>query len=541
MELDKKNDPDMVADDEVTDQLARLANQDEHDIGKRESFRRFPKSYLWCLYAVFLVLLGSFENQAAGVILGIPKFREDFGHQFNDEHVIDASWQAAFNGAPIATAVMGALGGGQLADWIGRKKVIMMALVIAYGAITMELLATSPALFLGGKLLNGFSIGAIQGITVTYIGEVTPLALRGIFTCLSALSYTIGPLIVALIVNETGDLPNRWAYRAVFVAQYGFAAIATLFVAFMPESPWWLASKDRDEAALKSLNNLGHRGDEGQKRLAAIKHTLAQVSSETAGATYIECFRKSNLRRTIVSIAPLCIQSLSGVMFAAGYSTYYMQRAGYSTAMSFKLQITQQVLSTIGNVMSWWLIDRVGRRSLTFWGLFVLTIILFATGSLAIFADREPGGPEARATVAFILIYCWWYNATIGATAYTVLCEVSTSRLRIKTIAIGLAAQNSLNVMFSFVLPYLFNPDHLNLGAKISYIFGVLAIISLVFLWFYHPETAGRTYEELDEMFMKKVPARKFKSYQPDTAAMGEVVKAAFEKEELQGEVTHRA
>lgn len=67
---------------------------------------------------------------------------------------------------------MGALGGGQLADWIGRKKVIMMALVIAYGAITMELLATSPALFLGGKLLNGFSIGAIQGITVTYIGEV---------------------------------------------------------------------------------------------------------------------------------------------------------------------------------------------------------------------------------------------------------------------------------------------------------------------------------------------------------------------------------
>ncbi|RNJ53027.1 hypothetical protein D7B24_002534 [Verticillium nonalfalfae] len=241
---------------------------------------------------------------------------------FNDEHIIDTSWQAAFNGAPIATAVIDALG-------------------------------------------------------VTYIGEVTPLTLRGIFTCLSTLSYTIGPLIVALIVNETGDLPNRWAYRAIF-----------------------LASKDRDEAALKSLNNLGHRGDEGQKRLAAIKHTLAQVISKT-------------------------------------------------------------------------LIDRVGRRSLTFYGLFVLTIILFATGSLAIFADREPGGPEAR--------------------------------------------------------------------AKISYIFGVLAIISLVFLWFYYPETAGRIYEELDEMFIKQVPARKFKSYQPNTTALGKVVKAAFEKEELQGEVTHRA
>ncbi|KAM0276528.1 hypothetical protein ACHAQH_006678 [Verticillium albo-atrum] len=288
----------------------------------------------------------------------------------------------------------------------------------------MEFVATSPALFLGGKRLNGFSIGAVQGVTVTYIGEVRD----SIFSAC--------------------DLPSRWAYRAVFVAQYGFAAFAAAFVAFMPESPWLLASKDRDEAVLKALTNHGHRGDEAHNRLAAIKHTpWPMVSSETAGATYFECFRKSNLRRTIISIAPLGIQSLGGVVFAAGYSTYYMQRAGYSTAMTFKLQITQQVLSTIGNVMSWWLIDRVGRRGLTFWGLFVLTIILFAPGSLAIFADHQPGGTEARATVAFILIYCWGYNATIGATAHTVLCEVSTSRLRIKTIAIGLATQNRISMM----------------------------------------------------------------------------------------------
>lgn len=65
--------------------------------------------------------------------------------------------------------------------------------------------------------------------------QVTPLALRGLFTCFSALSYTLGPLVCALIVNDTGDLPNRWAYRAVFCAQYGFAAVATAGVFFMPE------------------------------------------------------------------------------------------------------------------------------------------------------------------------------------------------------------------------------------------------------------------------------------------------------------------
>lgn len=124
-----------------------------------------------------------------------------------------------------------------------------------------------------------------------------------------------------------------------------------------------------------------------------------------------------------------------------------------------------------------------------------------------------------------ILLYCWWYNVTIGATAYTILCETSTSRLRVKTIAIGLALQNALQTMWSFVLPYLFNPDKLNLGGRLGFIFGGLSFICLVYLWFYQPETAGRTYEELDEMFMKNVPARLFRTYRTDAQAMGEAVK----------------
>lgn len=65
--------------------------------------------------------------------------------------------------------------------------------------------------------------------------QVTPVTLRGLFTCLSALSYTLGPLVCALIVNYTGNVNTRWAYRAVFCAQYGFAAVATAGVFFMPE------------------------------------------------------------------------------------------------------------------------------------------------------------------------------------------------------------------------------------------------------------------------------------------------------------------
>lgn len=64
---------------------------------------------------------------------------------------------------------------------------------------------------------------------------MTPLALRGILTCLTAFMYTLGPLTVAIIVNYTGTVDSRWAYRSVFCAQYGFLAIATPGVFFMPE------------------------------------------------------------------------------------------------------------------------------------------------------------------------------------------------------------------------------------------------------------------------------------------------------------------
>lgn len=215
---------------------------------------------------------------------------------------------------------------------------------------------------------------------------------------------------------------------------------------------------------------------------------------------------------------PLLIQAFSGIGFVAGYFTYYLQLAGYSTDQSYKIQIAQPVLSIVGNLMAAATVDYVGRRNLTFWGLMVLTVFLLITGGLGLGRSQ----PVVEGTVAFILIFSWWYNVSIGSTAFSLLCEVSTSRLRVKTIAIGYALSNSINVMWQFVIPFMFNPDQANLGAKIAFIFGGLCLLSLAYLWFYQPETAGRSYQELDEMFAKGIPARKFKSYRTDAQIQNE-------------------
>jgi hypothetical protein len=209
------------------------------------------------------------------------------------------------------------------------------------------------------------------------------------------------------------------------------------------------------------------------------------------------------------------VQIWTGVIFTALYSTYYAQLAGYSTSMSFKLLVVQQILAMTGNMMSWTLIDRAGRRGLTVYGTLGLTALLWIMGGLAVGGSRA----QLKGAVAMVLVYAWLYNLTIGATAYTYLTEVATARLRAKTIAIGLATQSGFGLMWSFVLPYLFNPDKADLGGKVGFIFGGLAIPCFVFLWWYQPETAGRSYDELDEMFMKRIPARAFGRYQTEARA----------------------
>lgn len=85
--------------------LSDVANQEQHEEGILESLKKYPKASFWCLFACWVLTLTGFENQAGGAVLGIPRFRQDFGHRFGDDFVLPAAWQSAFNAAPAATWV----------------------------------------------------------------------------------------------------------------------------------------------------------------------------------------------------------------------------------------------------------------------------------------------------------------------------------------------------------------------------------------------------------------------------------------------------
>jgi MFS transporter, SP family, general alpha glucoside:H+ symporter len=76
--------------------------------------------------------------------------------------------------------------------------------------------------------------------------------------------------------------------------------------------------------------------------------------------------------------------------------------------------------------------------------------------------------------------------------------------------------------MWAFVIPFIFNPDRANLGAKTAFIFGAFSILSTAYLWWYHPETSRRSFEELDEMFVKGVPAWQFENCKSESREQAE-------------------
>ena len=97
-----ENQKNPVAIEATEDDMGHLANQEDHETSRIQAIRNNPWAFAWCLFAVWTTLLVSFENQASGIVIGIPQFRKDFGSYFEGDYVIPASWQSAFSAAPVA-------------------------------------------------------------------------------------------------------------------------------------------------------------------------------------------------------------------------------------------------------------------------------------------------------------------------------------------------------------------------------------------------------------------------------------------------------
>ena len=134
--------------------------------------------------------------------------------------------------------------------------------------------------------------------------------------------------------------------------------------------------------------------------------------------------------------------------------------------------------------------------------------------------DCIPGRPSSViwAESSLMVIWNFAYDLSVGPICFVIISEASATRVRSKSIAVATAAQAIIGIVMTVAIPYMINADEANMQGKLGFFFGGLAALCFSWAYFRMPETMGRTYEELDLLFDRRVPARQFKNYRIDMA-----------------------
>ncbi|ORY56140.1 sugar porter family MFS transporter [Pseudomassariella vexata] len=487
------------------------AVQQEHSLTFTQAVQLYPTAVGWSAFVSLGVIMLAFDPQLLGNLYATPQFQADFGYEFEGSYIISAPWQTGLSmGNPVGQ-VVGALVSAYPMDIFGRKYTFGVCVILTAGLVFIQFFARSLEVLLVGELLGGLVLGCYVVIAPAYASEVCPLALRGHLTSYTNLCFVMGQFLANGVTAGTSKLNTHWAYSIPFALQWFWIAVIIPGMFFIPESPWWLVRKGRMNEAENALRALSSKGVNVEATLAAIAETDRLEQEIEAGSTYIDCVKGINLRRTEISVGVYCTQVLSGI-YLINYGTYFFQLAGLRTEDAFSMGIGFLAVGFVGTVLSWFLLVRFGRRSIYLNGLLVLIVLQLIIGILDCIPGRPSGVTWAESTL--MLVWNFAYDLSIGPVCFTLIGECSATRVRSKTIAIATAAQGLLGIVMTVAIPYMINPDQANMQGKLGFFFGGLAFLCYIWAFFRIPETKGRTYEELDLLFNKNLPARKFKGYQ---------------------------
>ena len=449
-------------------------------------------------------------------MIGVPAFRRDYGYVFEDQYVIPASWQTAFN----VISSPGQFFGGFLCSWaadrFGRKNALLLGVLFCTGGIIGEIVASTRVAFLCSKLVLGFGLGFYLTLGPMMTSEITPVVFRGIATAGVNLGIALGQLLSNSVIAGFGNREDRWSYCGPFAVQLMFVAFLLAGYPFAPESPIYLVRKGRSNDALQALKKLYGPDVDLQAKLTLIENTIAEEGGKKG--TILDCFRGTDRIRTIISMGVFVCQHAVGIIFVLGFSSYFFQLAGLDTSKSFDLGVGVTACGVAGNFASWFVINNVGRRKIFVSGMAALTAMLMFIGIMDVVPTSGAKWVQAATTVIWAFVYFF----TIGAMAFAILGEASSSALRAPTMALATATQAVMGTAMNFAIPYMVNPDEGNLKGKVGFVFGGLGLIGTIWSFFFVPELKGRTFREIDIMFFDRIPPRKMGSYHIPVSALAE-------------------
>lgn len=510
MHADKEKHADTMA----LENAVREATAAEHELTFVQAIKLYPKAVAWSVLLSTAIVMEGYDTLLLPTFFASPEFQKKYGAvQPNGSHVISAAWRSGLTNGASVGEIIGLQLTGVVQDRYGYRKTILGALLGVTGFIFVVFFAQNLQTLLAGEILCGVCWGVFQTLTTAYASEVCPVALRAYLTTYVNLCWVIGQLIGAGVQRGMLGVHSQWSYHIPFAIQWAWPVPLIIGCFLAPESPWWHVRQGNIDAAKHSLRRLisnDHADSQVNidNLIAMMLQTNELECEETVGTRYRDCFKKVNLRRTEIVCIVWLIQHFCGSTFM-GYSTNFYESAGLATADSFDMTIVQYALGFMGTVGSWFVIARAGRRTIYLTGLCVLCMLQFTIG-FASLARADPSRDWGIGTM--LLLFTFVYDFTVGPLTYSLVSELSSTRLRAKSIVLARNVYNVGGIVVNILSNYQLTSTAWNWGAKTGFFWAGSGLICISWAFFRLPEPSGRTYGELDVLFERRVPARKFKT-----------------------------
>ncbi|KAL2802977.1 general substrate transporter [Aspergillus granulosus] len=501
------------------DLIRQAQESDEADrkLTIRQALAKYKKAVFWAMFLSTSLIMEGYDLVLVTSFYGQTQFKERFGvyDTKSDQKLIPAEWQAGISNSALVGQLVGLMANAICQDRFGCRRTMIFFMAWMTVVIFIPVFTPSLPVLAFGEAMCGVSWGVFQTLSTGYASEVVPTILRPYVTAYTCMCWGAGILLSSGVVRTVAGIDGDMGWRLPFILQWIWPIPIIVGTYFAPESPWNSVRRNKEEEAKNSLlrlyQDMPEQEQHVEQTLAYIKYITEMEKLETADASFLECFKGTNLRRTEISCVIWASQNLSGNAILS-YAVVFLQAAGFSELQAFNINISVSACYTFGGIICWFLFPHLGRTTIYMGGLTFMFCCLVTIGGLS-----WGPGTEAQLGIGILFVICTLCNMiTIGPACYPIVAETPSGRLRYKTLVIGRFAYNVVSILTNTLTPLMLSTTSWNWGSKAAFFYAGTNLLCNIWCWFRLPETKDRTFGEIDLLFTHKVPARKFKSTQVD-------------------------
>ena len=408
-------------------------------------------------------------------------------------------------GCALIGSICGVLAAGTLSDYLGRKLTMLIsAALFSISAIGCAVCGSFDSL-VAYRIIGGVGIGIVSIVSPIYISEVSPAKIRGTLVSLYQLAVTVGFLLAYLanwVIDAGGDLAvagNLWTnmwnsemWRGMLGSETLPALLFFTIIFFIPESPKWLIVKGKLDKASIVLAKIYASDAEVKEE---IETTQTSLKGENKGS-WSDLLKPGILIAVIAGSAIAILGQFMGVNAVLYYGPKIFSDAGFDNPMFSTVLVG--VVNCVTTVLAVFIIDRVGRKQLIYWGVSGMILCLLAIGIY--FAWGAQIGLGNGFMLTFFLAYVFCTAISICAVVFVLLSEMYPNSVRGRAMSIAGFALWIGTYLIGQLTPILLGWSQ----AGTFFIFAACCVPYMLIMWKVIPETTGKTLEEIEEYWTNR-------------------------------------